>query len=501
MGLLQRSIARASAVLGRLGKNASGSVVTVAAIVMVPILIGVFGALDLSVRLSTYDAAQAALDAATLSAASSAEEDPQKLESIVTRSFDANVAHTSATEATVTAFDYQPASRTLSATASGRYHDVLSNVVGWADPNYDVNNVTLRRGVFSGEIVLVLDTTFSMSEPAVAGDPPKIDVLKSAAQSLASHLLGAQRSGMLKIAVVPYADAVNVGPNAAGNWISVPRSVDHCRVGTNYVSMDQCIAQSTSVCRSVTGPCTRDVDGVHFLATCTTTPTECRDSEKVTVTTDPVRWTTAFYGCVTALASGSTLLMPDAGVAYLGMSTSGIMCPEQIQPLTSDPVLIQAAISGLYVKNYWGYRGNTYIPLGLVWGVNVLSPQAPYTEAQPFDPRNFRPHKVMILMTDGQNDFALSPAGKLFSASAPSDLARTYADQRAVCNYAKAHSIEIFTIGFGIDENSPSGAQSLAALLNCATDAHHYFDARNAAALAQAFVDISSRISEVRVAQ
>jgi hypothetical protein len=70
-----------------------------------------------------------------------------------------------------------------------------------------------------------------------------------------------------------------------------------------------------------------------------------------------------------------------------------------------------------------------------------------------------------------------------------------------VCSFAKAKGIEVYTIGFGLNASVSAQAKALAALQACATDANHYFDATNAAALNAAFVAISHKLSQVRLAQ
>ena len=503
MSWVPGGMAWVSRYLDAVRRDRRGSVALLGAAAIASALIAIAGVLQVSQRLSTYQIAQDALDQAALFAASSSNNDAFQLRAMIETAFAASVANTPASSARIGTFTYDGTTRVIDVSATGVYGDALSGILPLGGGTYQVKNQTYRRGYSSLELVLVLDTTYSMSASAVPGDPAKIDVLRTAATGLVSTVLSLQSSGNVKIGIVPYTETVNVGRETTGSWLTIPPPIDYCLVNNQFVGPAQCVPTlvTTSQCLPVTGPCMLSADGVAYSATCTTTPTTCADSQKQQITAQPITWTLKFAGCVSALADGNTLLMPDPGIPYVGKRTNGVQCPEQIQPLTTDSKLIQAAIDGLYVTNIYGYKGDTYIPQGLIWGVNVLSSPAPYTEGGAYDPLNRSPHKVMILMTDGQNDYALTSAGVLATATTPSDLARTYADQLAVCNYAKARAIEIYTIGFGVDESTPSGAQSLAALKACATDGSHYFDATNAAALSNDFNAIANQLSVVRISK
>ena len=74
-------------------------------------------------------------------------------------------------------------------------------------------------------------------------------------------------------------------------------------------------------------------------------------------------------------------------------------------------------------------------------------------------------------------------------------VAKTYTDQQAICDYAKSKKIEVFTIGFGVTDQT-----SLDALKACATDGSHYFDAASSSGLLSAFAAIAGALQNVRIA-
>ena len=84
------------------------------------------------------------------------------------------------------------------------------------------------------------------------------------------------------------------------------------------------------------------------------------------------------------------------------------------------------------------------------------------------------PTKYLVLMTDGANNSS-------------SDDTST----KSTCTTAKANGVEIYTVAF----MAPTAGQNL--LKACATDAEHYFEAANMAALVAAFKVIGERTSAV----
>ena len=76
-------------------------------------------------------------------------------------------------------------------------------------------------------------------------------------------------------------------------------------------------------------------------------------------------------------------------------------------PLTYDRSKVETGINAMTA------RGPTVIPEGLAWGWRVLSPTEPFTKveagptqaASTISPYNdARWQKIMVLMTDGEND-------------------------------------------------------------------------------------------------
>lgn len=168
-------------------------------------------------------------------------------------------------------------------------------------------------------------------------------------------------------------------------------------------------------------------------------------------------------------------------------------------PLTNDQNALLAAIGGMVVS-VGSYRPYTYIPSGLIWGFNLLSPGEPFAGAEGFDAANAKPRKVAVLMTDGENTLRINHGDGRhvrFSGSATqqaNQLAATNQDSLSICENMKAREIEVFTVAFMVTD---SDARRL--MERCATDPSHYFNATDANELFTAFSDIARSLRVVRL--
>ncbi len=181
-------------------------------------------------------------------------------------------------------------------------------------------------------------------------------------------------------------------------------------------------------------------------------------------------------------------------------------CPDPILPLTDDRAQITAKINGLM---HWNGSG-TNVAEGLAWGWRVLSPGEPFTEGAAYG----RANKVIVLMTDGVNNIdphPLAPVLSHYSAYGfleqwgESRLAdktfagfKAHTDSRlaAVCNNAKAQGITIYTVAFGINDET-----TLAMLRDCASEPPMAYTATTAGDLVTAFRDVATRLSQLRLSR
>jgi hypothetical protein len=106
----------------------------------------------------------------------------------------------------------------------------------------------------------------------------------------------------------------------------------------------------------------------------------------------------------------------------------------------------------------------------------------------------------MVLMTDGANTLRFDPAtGKHVAPSsnssyAETELAETYKDMQAICDYAKARKIEVFTVAFDVTE-----AVAKSAMSSCASGAANNLSAKSREELMASFKKIARSLTSVRL--
>lgn len=199
-----------------------------------------------------------------------------------------------------------------------------------------------------------------------------------------------------------------------------------------------------------------------------------------------------FQGCYGSPPYPQNVRDSDPGRRYPGFLN--LTCSKQVTPLTGSASTVTSAIDALSAS------GNTYIPAGLAWGFNMLSPQAPVTDAAAYDTTgpNRKPRKVLLLMTDGANTALMRVNGD--HEGTPPYGARavqtdTYTTE--LCTNIKAQKIEVYAVAFDI--GSDTVARNL--VKSCATDATHFYDAANSADLIAAFDAIAASLQAVHISR
>lgn len=179
-------------------------------------------------------------------------------------------------------------------------------------------------------------------------------------------------------------------------------------------------------------------------------------------------------------------------------------CPTPVVPLTND---FQKVRDGINAMKFWNGSG-TNISEGLAWGWRVITPEAPYTEAAEFDPENVS--KFVVLMTDGRNvsygnkntvnksDFGSYGflADKRIAGLSNAGQVETKLNSWTLemCTAMKAQGIQIFTVVY---KETNTAVQNL--FKSCASDPAKFHMASNTAALEQAFADIGTTMSPLRL--
>ena len=251
--------------IARYLRNRYGNMSLIIALAIVPICLCAGGVVDVSMMVSTKSTAQQALDAAALTAATSTATDQPTLLAIANKAYVANTFGRIATQSKLQSLVYDSSKGQITATASGTYSPIFAGVLGYSQMPYLVKTTTLKQAAGTMEVALVLDNTWSMSA-SLDGTSSKISVLKTAAANLISTIMTTQNAGKVKVAVVPYADYVNVGVgNRSQTWLSVPADY-------STTSVQTCVTKTTKSTTSCTG---------GYLGTCTSSTT----NDGITTTT------------------------------------------------------------------------------------------------------------------------------------------------------------------------------------------------------------------------
>jgi len=220
-------------------------------------------------------------------------------------------------------------------------------------------------------------------------------------------------------------------------------------------------------------------------------------------------------------------------------------CPPAITPLITSKSDVLDAIDEMAP---W-HRGGTMSNLGLAWGWRVISPRwrglwgGDTPDELPLDYHTTNMHKVVVLLTDGNNEWYDWPGtddsncgnkspkmGLPGKNSYQSAVCNTYAgyfpgadytaygrlnegrlgtttqsganailDDRMLemCSAMKAEGIIIYTLTFG--PSPDAGTKTL--FETCATESDMYFHAATGSTLEQAFEEIADQLSTLRIAE
>lgn len=353
--------------------------------------------------------------------------------------------------------------QTITATIDARTKTSFMMIAGIKEMPYTVE--AQIKAPFGGvEIALVLDNTWSMS---VDG---KLDALKVAAKAFIDNLMKEETGGSTKIGIVPFSNHVNIGlSNRGASWLDVEPDREE---NTCYMHRE---VTGKSNCRRETGY----NDGVPYeYETCDYT----YGPEKEVCNTVSFQW----QGCV-----GSRLTpynLEDRG--YGSNKVPGLIntwCGAPVTPLTDNKARLINEIDAMVAN------GDTYIPAGLSWGQRVLSSTAPFTGgATPYQMSANRIRKIMVLMTDGENQR---------SARLPdhpdhwgTNLVQADDWTLKACKNARDEDTEIFAITFG--DIDPA---TKALIRKCPEDASNYYHAASNGDLKKVFQSIAARIGKLHL--
>ena len=368
-----------------------------------------------------------------------------------------------------------------------------------------------KRAQYGMEIALVLDITGSMKTNNNIGG------LRTAAGNLIDILFGSSDTQPnLFMSVVPFVASVNIGKQHTG-WLTAG-SLDQSQYGS--VGWAGCV-QARANGQDLTDTPPQSAPFNPFLWASTTN----RYHNAGKVVTGDNDWTAS------NITEQNQANLPDNTAVGPNLS-----CPAvPILPLTTSKATILNSISGLQAT----FRGGTTGNLGLQAGWFTLSPRWSGLWGANGSPLPYNTpymQKVVVMMTDGNNEWYDWPGGAPGQAPSVYDGQKVDADYTAygrlsenrlgiampntgnmtndlatanqrviaelnarttnVCTQMKQQGIVIYTVILGSVD-----ASTQALWQGCATKPENYFNSPDKNALANAFQQIGTQLASLRLTQ
>ena len=554
--------------LARFRRDRSGAIAPLAAVVFTAGLIGVGAAIDISRLVTARTQLQDASDAADLALARMPANTTDAVMLSTAKAWvSANVTDPNIKNIVVN----QPVRATgqVQLTVSASIRTTFSSLLGVT--TLPINGHSLvQYGITQVELALVLDNTGSMN------DDNKLSSLKSAATTLVNTLSqSAQASGLpnaLKVAVVPFSMAVNVGATyQTASWMSGAMPAAYTTNAPNADAVDPSHPNRFTLLKNM---------NVAWGGCVESRPMPYDVQEDAPTTSNPATLFVPFFapdepdggyyqysgsviynynstsagqadnpawnksptydGYKIDVFSENSYLTDSAADSSNNSSVGGVWVNHQngpakyktapasgthaywgtpigpnagctvqaLQRLTTNTTTVNNQINNMTAS------GDTEIPLGLMWGWHVLSPNAPFADGQAYGTPNLL--KIIVLVTDGANTYNSSSninlshytalgyaAQQRITSNTDAGSVQSALDSRlsTLCNNMKVQNadgswrINIYTVPLEVtDPNIKSLLQG------CVTDPANYLDTTSSSQLAATFANIAGSIQALRVA-
>jgi len=347
-GRKQNPFGRLRAFVSHWIADRSGSYAVIFAISLIPILVAIGGAVDLSQAYIVKQRLTRALDAAGLAVGGMTGATTAQMQATAQSYFNANYpASKIGTPATLVV---TPLNNTVTLSVSATMPTSIMGVVGINTLNIKASSQITRMGK-KLEVALVLDTTGSMASSS------KLTTMQTAAKNLIDTVSAAAvNQGDVKIAIVPFTVDVKVGTAyKTANWIKWNWTTPKTQTCTGSGKNKTCSDTAYSISPSTWLGCVIDRDQDYDISN---TP---------------------------ALSTNVATQYPaDNGDCYT----------EALMPLSYDWTALKAKITALSAN------GNTNTTIGLVWGWQMVSQGSTLSSAAAPDSKL---DKVIVFLTDGDN--------------------------------------------------------------------------------------------------
>ena len=530
-------------------KNTAGSLTPMLGLVAVPAFIAAGSAIDM-VRINNEQSAfYAAVDAAALAIAADDRSAVGALSgaALTTRMaelnvlskkyIEANYDHTTGNSTTITSALTLSGSE-VKLTATIGIPMTIMSLVGIQDYSFQASS-TIKKAMRPIELTMVMDTTGSMSSGG------KLAGAQDAARTLLSRLYGGSasavpRSEFIRVGMVPFSGAVKLDtahPDFKLGWIDTTgvnplsklnfNAITTPAVWNNFYAWGRIKSGSGATAYHAWNGC---VEGRKY-GTTSTNNYLMNDAAPLSSNVDTLfpayfnpdvptgsstygtnyisgTSTTAVgsecKGLTSTVCSSTTttnMLAKQENYAKYDQTNIGTTArmatnctASKIVPMTHNRADVETGINDMVAS------GPTVIPEGLAWGWRVISPTEPFTQVQgsgsiaaaSISPYNdVRWKKIMVLMTDGDND--VGPGGygynnttytaygfgsealttNRYGSQSTTSAMETVIDttMNTICSKIKDQNVTLYVASFG----SGVSAATRTRLQNCATTGVGYY--------------------------
>lgn len=496
----------------------SGSMAIIAALLILPILLFIGIAVDLSLAYGKRSHIQDAADNTVLAVIKEVGVlDDAELTTLANKMLAANLP--SGEDFAITRLDIgrDPASVQIDAKIS--YKTSFLQLAHIETVDVSVTSEAVSDGA-SLEIALVLDNSGSMSGS-------RISSLRDAAKSFTNRLFqGSSTSDKISISVVPFSGMVNVGPSHEGEtWLDMGAlNTEYQEMGLGEganrwdlydglknVTWRGCVeARKYPYDVEDTAP---NIVTPHTLFMPSFAPDEPDSgsyyNNYLTDSSSGKKQGKGGYWADNPSSDDDELSKYDNAYAdnslYAGTRKGpNFLCDsDPITPLTGTKSTILSAINAMDAY------GGTNMHLGVMWGWRAVSPGAPFTEGRSYDEKDNA--KIIVLMSDGANQliatnnnlmsvysaYHYAKFGRLGTPSVSSTKLESQMNERTLeaCTNAKAAGIKIITIAFDIDNKDATNL-----LKSCASSSAYAYTADNTSELEDRFEEIAKGLQKMRIA-
>ena len=495
---------------GRFLRDARAGVAIPFALTAIPLTFMSVAAVDFHRASMVKNGLQDALDAATLAVGRSTLTAAADVQALGSSTLSANLRAYPNTHLDSTSFVLD--GNSVEASAHVSVTPLVADAFGGGQLHVDASSEVVRA-VNKLEVAMVLDNTGSM-----AGS--KLTLLKTAAKNFIDTLsAAAARSAdpnSVKIGVVPFSMTVNVGSTYQNaSWMDTTGAspindelfASHVNRFTLFqqmgVAWGGCVESRQApydvqdTAPSADTPATLftpffapdepDLQGYYnnYLADVTTGAWNVRQAYVA-------KYNTQTFSHTGTNGSTGYQLGPNAGCSLQALAR-----------LSTNWTSLKSTVDGMNAV------GDTNIPMGMMWGWHVLSPNAPFADGVPYG--TAKTTKVMVLMTDGQNQNTSNNDGNAsfysgdgyiwqnrLGISSGSNAQRTTAldgRETAVCTNMKNQGIVVYTVRVDVNDNNYTVLQG------CASSPDKFYDVQDATQLSAVFNAIAGAIENLRISK